>query len=336
MTPRFVRGCAWAAALAACSGRDAPSHVPGTGASAGSGMSAGSGVVGTTSATSATSTSGSGGSDEGPLPSEADLPVPYGECPNFVSGKNTLTIAGLPARGVEVRFSTASEAKNGPLVVVWHGDDQSPKAALEELVGSKYVAKFLADGGVVAVPDHDPAAKGATWFASQGDFTVDDDFVVFDQLVACVRQQFGIDTRHIHTIGYQHGGFQAAHVALLRSTFVASAVVHSGGVAAAAKEQKGGLHYPFMVLHGGETLDVAAEPYGQASVALAKLAAQGATPFSSEHFTVLCDHGTGPAIATDALPATYAFLMAHPFGLLGSPYEVGLPADFPTFCATAN
>ena len=91
-----------------------------------------------------------------------------------------------------------------------------------------------------------------------------------------------------------------------------------------------------MILHGGKTLDVAAKAYGASSIALAKLTAQGGGPFTTEHFTVLCDHASGATIATDALPATYAFLMAHPFGNPGSPYAQGLPSAFPSFCQIAE
>ncbi len=309
----------------ACSSRDSPDHIPG-GASAGSSVSS-------SGANTTAATTGGGGDGSGPVPNEADLPVPYGTCPVFINGKNSVTIAGLPTRGVELRYTTASQAKNGPLVIIWHGEDETPKGALEELLGSKYVAKVLNDGGVVAVPERDPSTKGAVWFSSQGDYAIDDDFVVQDQLVACTRQQFGIDTRHIHVIGYQRGGFQATHAALVRSGYVASVVVHSGGVAGMPVEQRAGLSYPLMILHGGETLDVASENYGATSVALAKLSAQGAAPFTAEHFTVICDHGSGPAIATDALPATYTFLMDHPFGVAGSPYAQGLPSEFPPYCS---
>ena len=95
----------------ACSSRDSPDHIPG-GASAGSSVSS-------SGANTTAATTGGGGDGSGPVPNEADLPVPYGTCPVFINGKNSVTIAGLPTRGVELRYTTASQAKNGPLVIIW-------------------------------------------------------------------------------------------------------------------------------------------------------------------------------------------------------------------------
>lgn len=316
----------------ACSGRDSPKSPP-------AGGSSGSGVIQTTSTTSTTGTSGAGGSGggpEGPIPDEKDLPPVYGTCPKLVSGKVTFAINGLPSRDVELRLSSKSSTLDGPLVVVWHGDDQTPKAALDEVLGSKAVTKVMAAGGMVAAPYHDPKAGPRVWHSSEGDFKVDDDFVLLDQLVACARTEIGIDLRHIHTMGYQRGGFQAAHSTVLRSGYVASAVIYSGGVAGTPTEQRTGLAYPILVVHGGELLDVTDVAYGEASAKLAKLSAQGAAPFTVEHFTALCDHGNGPTLPIEMQIPAYEFLEDHPFGTVESPYGNSLDPPFPDYCSVVT
>lgn len=259
--------------------------------------------------------------------------MPVGACPNLIDGKTTFALEGLAPRDVELRFSSKTADLDGPLVVVWHGEDQTPKGALEELYGSKLVTKITAAGGIVAAPSHDPKAGAKLWFSSEGDFTVTDDFALLDQIVACTRASLGIDLRHIHLVGYQRGGIQTAHAAVVRSGYVASVVVHSGGLSGDAKEAKPGLAYPFMIVHGGETLDVAEKNYGASSAALADLASQGAAPFTVEHPTILCDHGNGPSVASEVLAATHEFLLDTPFGTTGSPYGTNLPSEFPPYCS---
>jgi predicted esterase len=313
-------------ALVACGDRERPAAPPGGGSS-------GSGVIQTTS-TTVTTTSGSSGAggSEGPFPDAKDLPPVYGTCPKLESGRITFEVSGLVPRDVELRFSSKTSSLDGPLVILWHGDTQSPKAALDELLGSKLVTKVMAAGGVVAAPYRDTKAGSRVWYSSEGDPKTDDDFVILDQIVACTRAELGIDTRHIHVVGYQRGAFQAVHSAILRSGYIASAVVHSGGLAGEWAEQRTGLGYPFMIVHGGEMLDVTDQDYGASSVALGKLAFEGSPPFTVEHFTVLCDHGNGPTVAFDALPASYAFMMDTPFGTMTSPYGNDLGSDFPSYC----
>jgi len=332
---RFVRASRSLVALAwvACSGRGEPKGPP-PGGTSGSGVlqQTSAGATGSSSA-STSGAGGAGGGPTGPVPDEADLPVAQDTCPKLISGKVTFKIPGLPDRAVELRLSTKSSTLDGPLVVVWHGGAQTPKAALDEVLGSKFVAKVMSVGGVVAAPYKDTAAGPRVWHSSEGDFTIDDDFVLFDQLVACARSEVGIDLRHIHVAGYQRGGFQAAHSAILRSGYVASAVVYSGGVAGEPLEPKTGLAYPLLVVHGGKTLDVTDLPLGEASEALATKASQGAAPFTVEHFTVLCDHGNGPTLVTEMHEPAYEFQLAHPFGTIESPYGKSLDPSFPVYCS---
>ncbi len=304
---------------AACSGKRA---APPSGLDSGS-ANAVSGGPGSSSSTGGMG--GAGGANPGPKPDPKNFPNKNGVCPMSISGTVTYGVTGIGTRDAELRVG---DAKDGPLLVVWHGQIQSPSSAIAALAGD--VAKTLAKGGIVVAPYHDPAAGLTTWYASLGDFNNLDDFKVLDQIIACSLER-GIDTRHIHMIGFQEGAVQAAHSAILRSGWVASAVIHSGGVEGTPKEPVPNLAYPFMIVHGG-TNDVGTLSWSGESKKLATLAAHGAPPFSTEHFTVICDHGGGAMVAPAVISATLQFMADTPFGTVNTPYGNALPAPFPKYC----
>ena len=50
-------------------------------------------------------------------------------------------------------------------------------------------------------------------------------------------------------------------------------------------------------------------------------------------FVVECNHGMGHCRAPAELhERAWDFMKAHPFGTKPSPYEGGLPAEFPSYC----
>jgi predicted esterase len=316
---------AFAIALAAaCSGNRAP---PSGGQTGGSGVAQGSVGAGTTgSGGGGGGEGGAGGGNLGPKPNTKDLPAKHGLCPMFIGGTVTFGVDGIGTRDAELRVS---DIKNGPLWIVWHGQTQSPSSAIASLAGD--VATILAKGGMVVAPYHDPSAGVGTWFASLGDLNALDDFQVLDQIVVCALER-GIDTRHIHMIGFQEGAVQAAQSAVLRSGWVASAVIHSGALPGTLKEQITNLAYPFMIVHGG-TNDATTLNWNVESKKLGDLAAQGAPPFSTEHFTVMCDHGGGAMVAPGVISATLQFMHDTPFGTVDTPYGAVLPAPYPKYCA---
>ena len=50
-------------------------------------------------------------------------------------------------------------------------------------------------------------------------------------------------------------------------------------------------------------------------------------------FVVECNHGLGHCRAPAELhERAWDFMKAHPFGTAPSPFEAGLPSNFPTYC----
>jgi hypothetical protein len=122
------------------------------------------------------------------------------------------------------------------------------------------------------------------------------------------------------------------HATILRSAYVASSVILSGGLTGMPVEKKLNQAYPLFIAHGGETNDIGTIAYGKESIALADLAVKGSDPFSVKHFTIVCDHGGGTDVAQDLAAVAVRFLEDHPFGTIDSPYGEKLPSVFPSYC----
>ena len=295
----------------------------------GSGSGSGSGAGGSTS----TSGAGLGGADTGPTPPEKFLPTPTGDCPAFESGKVSFNFGGAEPRDAEVW--TSSDATGGPLVFVWHSFDGSPLDAID-ILGQDVIDTVKAQGGAVVAPYADPNAGFASWHYILGSFMDDSDLRVVDEIVACAIEKKGISTRRIHSVGFGFGAMQTAQLAVWRSGYVASIVAHSVSLAGNPMEQDPDNLYAAMVLNGGPEdanmfqFNVDSPKY------VDMLRGDEESAISGEHFVVSCAHEGGHVVAEDSRDSAYEFLLAHPYSTAPSPYEGGLPDDFPSFCEVAE
>jgi formylglycine-generating enzyme required for sulfatase activity len=296
-------------------------------------------LVGCTSsgarATAGSSTDGGRGArppeESGPpwdTPKDEFIPRPTGNCPTIADGTITFSPAGIPPRGVHV-YMPRSVRKPAPLIFYWHGSDQPP----EEAEFGLPIAAVNAAGWIVASPRHDPKSPTGAWLFPTGR---DDDFVLADEVIGCVNEQIGVDTRHIHSIGMSNGGLQTTRMSWRRDGYLASSVSYSGGVSGSAlphldagesagnlpPEQDPGNKFAVMMFHGGPT-DWAQQNSQEWLAALKQ----------TGHFAIICDHGLGHAIPEDALPSVFRFLQDHPWHSIPDPYAAGLPAGFPEYCS---
>src|SRR4051812_39665265 len=85
----------------------------------------GSGTTGTGGGSSTGAGSG-GATAEHTMPDAQFIPTPTGACPDFTSGKNTFSPAGIAPRDVLLWFSDAAGTTPGPLVFFWHGAGGDP------------------------------------------------------------------------------------------------------------------------------------------------------------------------------------------------------------------
>lgn len=256
-------------------------------------------------------------------PSATYLPKPTGPCPEFMDGTLTFRPAGLPARNVRIWMSDAAKTLNGPLVFYWHGTGSQPAEATTG-IGTTQINSIKALGGIVAAPEHDPAAGTYPWFYVAST-SRDDDFRVADEVLACAIQKIGIDVSRIHSMGMSAGGLNTTQMSYRRSGYLASVVTYSGGLVSPIPAQNASNKFAAMIFHGG--------PSDQVVISFQTASQDYANDLKSKsQFAMLCNHGKGHRIPTDATAAVWQFLQAHPYGTVPSPYAGGLPASMPAYC----
>ena len=256
-------------------------------------------------------------------PSPTFIPKPTGPCPEFKDGTLTFQPAGVPARSVRIWMSDAAKTLDGPLVFYWHGTGSQPTEATTG-IGTTQIEAIKAQGGIVAAPAHDPAAGTFPWFYVSST-SRDDDFRVADEILACAIQKVGINVSRIHSMGMSAGGLNTTHMSYRRSGYIASVATYSGGRTSTIPTQDPTNKFAAMIFHGGSSDQVVINFQTVSQNYYNDLK-------SKSQFAMICNHGRGHAIPTDARAAVWQFLQAHPFGTVPSPYAGGLPSTMPTYC----
>lgn len=273
--------------------------------------------------TSQTTNDGTTGGDEPPPP---ELPAPTMPCPAIVDGTITVQPAGVDApRDVQIWLDPDAAARaDGPVVFYWHGTGGSPQEAVYGL-GELGVQEIMDAGGIVVAATHDPMAGIFPWYLVLDERP--DDLLIADEVLACAAEQFGVDARRIHSIGFSAGGLHTAQMSIRRSGYLASVATYSGGLIFGKMPTFQDPDNPFaaMIFHGGAG-DVVVVGFEQASKDYQ------AYLTANDHFSFLCDHGGGHAIP-DAQDSVMQFFSDHPYGADPSPYAQDLPGDFPPYCA---
>ncbi|HEY2516326.1 MAG TPA: hypothetical protein VGI39_35890 [Polyangiaceae bacterium] len=341
------------ATIVACSGAAPPGEISpppggaagedaGTGASSPTSDAGGAPIgVGAQDATApvAASDAGSGGpgidSGGGAAPGDASsgavptIPKPTGTCPTIVAGDVTFAPAGISPRVVTLSMASTAPKAPGPLVFYWYATGSSVQEVLYSL--GTTLGGIESAGGLVAAPHADPNAGQFEWYAASGN-TKQDDFLVADEVVACLAQAGRIDVSHIHSMGMSAGALQTTAMSYARSAYLASVTTYSGGIPSglpAPAFEDPSNRFSALLFEGG-TNDSA---YGfdfQTATLNYRASLQGAG-----HFAALCDHGRGHMIPTDAAPSVWLFFQSNGFGTYPSPYANGLPSTFPSYCTIA-
>jgi poly(3-hydroxybutyrate) depolymerase len=255
------------------------------------------------------------------------IPQPTGTCPAIVNGDVMFSPAGMPPRMVKLQLDPA-KVGNGPLILYWFATGSNPNEAGYALGAT--LNDITANGGIVASPYADSTAGQFEWFIVNKSTKLDD-FMLADEVVACLAQAHMIDTTHIHSMGMSAGALQTTAVSFLRSNWIASVTTYSGGIPAgysAPAMQNPANKFAAFIFDGGMTDNVFMVDFQGASQAYkAALDADG-------HFTAICDHNMGHSIPVDAAPSVEKFFADNGFGQWPSPYAAhGLPSGFPTYCA---
>lgn len=256
----------------------------------------------------------------------ARIPEVTGTCPALATGDVTFAPAGMPPRRVKLVMPSAADQAPGPLVLYWHATGSSPAEAAYSLGTTQ--AAIVAAGGVVAAPYADPAAGQFEWFLVNQS-PKQDDFLLADEVVACLVAAHRVDPAHVHSMGMSAGALQTTAVSFLRASYVASVTTYSGGMPPGftVPNQDPTNKFAALIFDGGPTDNVFNVDFQAASERYRT------TLMADGHFTAICNHGGGHSIPRDAAPSVWAFFQANGFGVSPSPYESGLPASFPAYCS---
>jgi predicted esterase len=270
---------------------------------------------------------GAGAADAGvdAAPVHAFTPQPTGVCPPIQAGAAMFAPAGVAPRMVQLTLDAAATAK-GPLLLYWHATGSSPAEA-QFSIGNGLGA-FTAAGGVVAAPFSDPTAGMFEWFIVN-QRTEQDDFLLADEILACLAAAGKIDTDRVHSWGMSAGALQTTAMSFLRSSYIASVATYSGGVPSIFQPPPLDPGNPFsaMIFHGGPTDSVFNIDFEDASERYRTLLDDAG------HFTAMCNHGDGHTIPRPAGASVLQFFADNAYGRWPSPYEAaGLPGGFPAYC----
>jgi poly(3-hydroxybutyrate) depolymerase len=219
--------------------------------------------------------------------------------------------------GIRIEVGTRPGESTVPMLVYWHpsvstSDDYSKYAA-------PVAAGVVAAGGVIVSFQ---GTTGGDLYSLTGTFGKGD-LLLVDQLVACAVRDRGVDPRRIYTMGCSSGGFFAIAMAAQRSEYVAAVVANSGGWA---------VEVPFSSARAPALMTIHPRPGITQPIDFGTTSADVDKAFGARGgFVVDCQTPGGVCDYT-LNDGAWAFLQAHPFGVLPEPWASGLPAGFPPEC----
>ena len=181
-------------------------------------------------------------------------------------------------------------------------------------------------GAIVVVPQAAGKVTGWGW-AEAKDW--DEDGALFDDLLACVEEQYDIDNKRVWSMGFSSGALWTTWLVLNRSSFLASAVVWSGGSNASVNIYKSPKRkLPVLVAWGGAN--------DQALLSFEPMAITFADGLQTDgHFVIRCNHKLGHTIPGGGLTWATIFLEHHTWDTVGhTPLQddAAALAKFPAYC----
>jgi poly(3-hydroxybutyrate) depolymerase len=288
-------------------------------------------------------------------------PKPYtgGTCPTLVADgvtQNEIVTGGTARKFVVIAPQDLQPGETLPVLFAWHW----LKGEAEDFVEQGELLQAVADQRFVAVI---PESKNDlvveipfvnTEIAFPWPFLslipnsrIEEEHLFFDDMLACVAEQFPIDKECVSVAGVSAGALYGAQLAAARSEHIASFISLSGGIRSdqpfvnsfLANWESPPHPMPMLVLWGGPTDSCALLNFQAASNALqAKLNDVG-------QFLVECVHNCGhgvPPIDPPPGESRFAFLWefawSHPYWLPvgGSPWLAELPGVTPEWCAIGS
>ena len=288
-----------------------------------------------------------------PPASPPSIPVcSLGSCPKLVSASTETTShnIGFPTGTSTRDFDLIVPAdydgsRPWPLVFAFHWLNASAGSFVSagELESATEQMHFIA-----VVPNHKTDSSGKKVYQFDWPFVetwgVPDELLFFDDMLACVSQEYKVDARRVYSVGVSAGALwvtylsttdKVDHLAAVESLSVGLGQVGPWTMQYAAQPNK----FPAIVLWGGPS-DWLVVDFAAASQKYRDALRQ------DDHFVVECTHDAGHAMPPIPVPTDggtrfvmlWQFMLDHPYGLPPgtSPYqEAGLPSSFPSWCQIA-
>jgi hypothetical protein len=288
-------------------------------------------------------------------PTPVNPPLPPAGCPTLAPGSNTVMTSHGPRDFLLVLPATSDPGEKLPVLFMWHWLGGSANSFLE-----KGDVQTAADDQhfIAVLPISTRAIIALTSFDTRWPFDItqsqsrmDEEFEFFDSMLACVEQQYTVNTSCVSTVGVSAGALFNAQLAQARSNTLASFVSLSGGTSATwIKGWDGAARkLPAVVLWGGDgepDMDGNKDILGCFGIGMDfSVASRSLEDGLGEdgHFFIECRHNCGhvePPLTPPDGQSKYAgmweFALDHPFWLPAgqSPYLAdGLPTGMPEWCA---
>jgi predicted esterase len=276
-----------------------------------------------------------------PVPPGAEMPAPLpgysgGSCPAIVPGLNTMTSSGASRTFKVVAPSDLDPSETLPVAFLWHWLGGSADSFIEKADVQNAVDQLR----FIAVVPEEKGDLLFRWPFSliDPDPRMQEEFVFFDDMLACVADSYPIDNNCVTSVGVSAGALFTSQLGWARSNRLASMIVLSGGTGGELIKPWGGASHilPAMVLWGGPNDTCIALNFENTSADLeSELTADGHAVVECVHN---CGHAQPPFEAPDGqTPYTgmWQFFLDHPYWLDPgeSPWSVeGTPEALPQWC----
>jgi hypothetical protein len=215
---------------------------------------------------------------------------------------------------------------------------------------------------IAVTPDNDPAYSmsglppaGIDWdILNLNDGSAD--AALFDAVLVCLEQRWGIDEDRVHAMGFSAGSIMADSLGVVRNAAIASIFTWSGAYLGFQNNKDdlqpamaGGMiywpafettnKYAQVIVHGSDgdascTGPSGCDKYtvnmGMAGTFVANFNHMGINDSENlpqaGHDVIHCEHDQGHTVAGPGAAAMVRFFADHPRGVVSSPYLNGLPA----------
>ena len=246
-----------------------------------------------------------------PSPEPAPLTAYSGDsCPALTAGTNTIEAAGSMR---QVQIIMPDEPHLAGVAFAWHGLGGNANAFASTMDATNIAASEHLIV-VVPTPDYQPLTTFPPTWRLVGD--PGPDLTLFDDVLACLENQYDIDNSRVYTTGFSAGGLWSTRLVIERAQTLAAATIWSGGTGA------GGLlevsystpdhTLPVLVAWGGPGDQWSSSGYTMDFNA-------GSLDFSQNlvadgHHVMQCDHQGGHSIPSGGPEWGWHFMTSQQFG----------------------